>query len=82
VNTSAPQTIVFDTAVTGRYFRLLALSEVNGNPWASAAEFTVVSCVDYPEDIGTLAEKDNITAFPVPTDGVVNVALPSGNNLH
>lgn len=34
--------IVFPSK-TGRYIRLLALSEVNGNPWASAAEFGVLS---------------------------------------
>jgi len=49
VNTSALQTIVLDTAKAGRFFRLRALSEVNGNPWASAAEFSMVGCVDYPQ---------------------------------
>ncbi|MCX6249429.1 MAG: discoidin domain-containing protein [Bacteroidetes bacterium] len=82
VNTNAPQTIAFDTAVTGRYFRLLALSEVNGNPWASAAEFTVVGCVNYPEGNETIAGDKNIAAFPVPTSGIVNVTLPSGNRFN
>ena len=46
VNTSAPQTVDFPQGVTGRYFRLRALSEVNGNPWASAAEFSLVGCIE------------------------------------
>ncbi len=43
-NSAAPQTITFATPVTGRYFKLKALSEVNGNPWASVAELSVVGC--------------------------------------
>jgi hypothetical protein len=44
VNTSAPQDIDFIEPQIGRYFKLVALSEVNGGPWASAAEFTFVGC--------------------------------------
>jgi hypothetical protein len=77
-NTPAPQTIVPDTAKTGRYFRLVALSEVNGNPWASAAEFTLVGCVDWPVGVTPGKFTEKITAFPVPTDGIVNISLPSG----
>ncbi len=35
------QIVTFPTA-TGRYFRFLALSEVNGNPWASGSEINFV----------------------------------------
>ncbi|MCX6267920.1 MAG: discoidin domain-containing protein [Bacteroidetes bacterium] len=82
VNTAAPQTIILDTATSGSYFRLVALSEVNGNPWASAAEFSLVGCVDWP--VGTYPWKsdDHITAFPVPTSNIVNISLPSGNTFH
>ena len=44
VNTGAPQTIAFSTPKVGRYMRLVALSEVNGNEWASAAEFDIKAC--------------------------------------
>ncbi|MEI7662930.1 MAG: discoidin domain-containing protein [Bacteroidota bacterium] len=81
VNTSAPQTIVFDTAKTGSYFRLVALSEVNGNPWASAAEFTLTGCVDWPAGIGPGKFTDKVTAFPVPTDGQVSISMPTGDNF-
>jgi fibronectin type 3 domain-containing protein len=37
---TSEQTVRF-TAKTGRYVRLVALSEINGNPWTSAAELNV-----------------------------------------
>jgi photosystem II stability/assembly factor-like uncharacterized protein len=80
VNTGAPQTITFDTAVTGHFFRLVALSEVNGNPWASAAEFTIVGCVQWPVGLDPLEAGNSLHAFPVPSTGTVNVPLPSGND--
>jgi len=78
VNTSAPQTIVLDTAKAGRFFRLVALSEVNGNPWASAAEFTLVGCVDYPAGTVNSGKGSGLAAFPVPSSGIVNISLPGG----
>ncbi|MFI6602556.1 phosphocholine-specific phospholipase C [Nonomuraea sp. NPDC050536] len=35
--------VVFAAPVSGRYVRLRALSEINGNPWASAAEINILS---------------------------------------
>jgi PKD repeat protein len=43
VNDATEKTISF-TETTGRYIRFRALSEVNGNPWASAAEIKAVGC--------------------------------------
>ena len=80
-NTGAPQTIVPDTVRPGMYFRLLALSEVNGNPWASAAEFSMTGCVDYPATTSSTPSNNNLNAFPVPTNGWVNVSLPGGNGF-
>jgi hypothetical protein len=76
-NTSSPQTIEFPEGVIGKYFRLLALSEVNGNVWASAAEFTMVGCTDIT--FGTANDNINneIKAFPVPTNGELLLPLPS-----
>jgi hypothetical protein len=55
----------------------VALSEVNGGPWASAAEFSVVGCTDIT-GTGNCSEKFNdLKAFPVPTSGMFTVSLPA-----
>jgi photosystem II stability/assembly factor-like uncharacterized protein len=81
-NTGAPQSILFDTAKTGSFFRLVALSEINGNPWASAAEFSMTGCVDYPAGTGPLSHGNTIAAFPLPANGFVNISLPDEDRFH
>ena len=81
VNIAAPQTLVFGSPVIGRYFRLLALSEVNGNAWASAAEFSLVGCTDLTIGTHTLNEPENLHAFPVPTNGQITISLPNSKKL-
>ncbi len=81
VDTGAPQTIDFDSPVNGRYFRLVALSEVNGNPWSSAAEFSFIGC-NYITAVDEMNEHAfEIKAFPIPSSGIVNVSLPTGRNF-
>lgn len=81
VNTSAPQTVTFSTSIVGRYFRLVGLSEVNGNAWSSAAEFSFVGCTDITYDIRRNNETESLTAFPIPTDGLITISLPVGNKF-
>ena len=80
-NTAAPQTITLESPSNGRYFRLLALSEVNGNDWASAAEFSLIGCTDLTYDIDPDANIHDLKAFPIPTNGVVNIPLPDNGNF-
>ncbi len=80
-NSSAPKTVILDTAKVGRYFRLVALSEVNGNPWASAAEFSLVGCVYYPVGAEPHGAQECLTAFPVPSTGLITIPLPAGNSF-
>jgi len=80
-NTSAPQTIDFPEGVIGKYFCLLALSEVNGNAWASAAEFTLVGCTDITYGVSNCKFQNKITAFPVPSNGQVSISLPSNSSF-
>jgi photosystem II stability/assembly factor-like uncharacterized protein len=81
VNTAAPQTLVFGSPVIGRYFRLLALSEVNGNAWSSAAEFSLVGCTDLTIGTSTHSKTENLHAFPVPTNGQITISLPDSKKL-
>lgn len=50
-NTSAEQVIVLSKMVTARYFKFVALSEVNGNAWSSAAELSIQAISDEVLDI-------------------------------
>jgi PKD repeat protein len=81
-NTAAPQTISFDVPPNGQYFRLLALSEVNGNAWASAAEFSVVGCTDIYSKAEQLRAYEKLMAFPIPTSGLVTISLPTGREFN
>jgi photosystem II stability/assembly factor-like uncharacterized protein len=75
-NTSAPQLIYFNTPVTGKYFRLKALSEVNGNSWASAAEFSMVGCLENPTSSPVDIFPENASAYPIPTENLLYLKLP------
>jgi len=77
VNTSSPQSINFPEGVIGKYFRLMALSEVNGNAWASAAEFSMVGCTDLTYGVPNRFRMHEVRAFPVPSSGRVGVSLPN-----
>jgi len=69
-----PKVVTIDPPVAGRYFRFVGLSEVNGNPWASAAEFSFVGC--YNTGVSIFDNYcDDITAFPVPAEEKVNISL-------
>ena len=75
-NSFAPTTVSFNEPKEGRYFKLVCLSEVNGNIWASAAEFSIQGCY-----ASSLSEENvqfaDVKAFPVPTDGMFTMYLPS-----
>jgi len=79
-NSFAPSTINFENAVQGRYFKLVCLSEVNGNIWASAAELSLKGCYANSVSNNNIAS-ERIKAFPVPTNGQVSISLPSGENF-
>lgn len=80
INTAAPQKVTFPQPVVGRYFRLVALSEVNGNLWASAAEFYMTGCTDI-----YAAVSDNnavaATAFPVPVTDFLVISLSGSRQV-
>ena len=80
VNTGAPQTITFSTPKVGRYMKLLALSEVNGNEWASAAEFDIKGCFNSANLFNT--EIQSLSAHPIPTKDLLEISLPTSAQSH
>ena len=81
VNTAAPQKITFNEPLIGRYFRLVGLSEVNGNPWASAAEFYLKGCTDITSVDKPSALLQEIEAFPMPVKDYLKISLPAGKSV-
>ena len=79
-NNSAPKTVTFPEK-TGRYARLRALSEVNDNPWTSAAEISFIGC-NLATGIDELMFDQILTAFPVPANSVLSVTLPFNDGIH
>lgn len=75
-NTAAPQSIEFEESVNGRFFKLMAFSEVNGNEWASAAEFSMVGCTDLV-GVKDVSHWEVLKAFPIPVQEEVQISLPS-----
>jgi hypothetical protein len=59
------------TAKTGRYVRLVAVSEMNGNPWTSAAELNV---------FGTAAPSSTTTTSSLPTQSVTTAPVTSSTS--
>ena len=41
-NTTAEQDVLFPSATSGRFVKLIAISEVRGNPWTAVAEINVI----------------------------------------
>jgi hypothetical protein len=73
------------SAVNGRYIRFRALSEVNGNPWTSAAEVKVSGCLSGAapnvitatpvQPAGVNSQKKSVELFPNPVKDVANIKL-------
>jgi PKD repeat protein len=76
-SSAAPQKVVFQLPETGRYFKLVALSEANGKAWASASEFEIKGCYNETTSIQHPIDYESLKAFPVPTKGLFEVSLPS-----
>jgi photosystem II stability/assembly factor-like uncharacterized protein len=76
INTAASQSVQFPTGVEGKYVRIKALSEVNGNPWASAAEFSLKGCYASAPSSAENTSLLQMTAYPIPCSDQLSVLLP------
>ena len=82
INTSAPQKYELTNGIPARYVRIRALSEVNGNAWASAAEFDLVGCWSKISSVHHQEKIPHLKAFPVPSQGIFIIELPDENIHH
>ncbi len=77
-NSAGPQTVKLAKTKSGQYWKLVALSEVNGGTWASAAEFSVIGCNGNTSGSDIPELTSQISAWPVPTNGQVRLDVPAG----
>ncbi|MFM8456952.1 MAG: discoidin domain-containing protein, partial [Ignavibacteria bacterium] len=80
-NSSAIQWLTLDTAgITARYVKFRSLSEVNGKPWTTVAEFYAQGCIP-PLPSSVTEGMDALSIYPNPTSGMVTIPI-SGVNIH
>jgi hypothetical protein len=79
-NSSAIQWLTLDSAgVTARYVKFRSLSEINGNPWTTVAEFYAQGCIP-PQPSSVTESMDALSIYPNPTSGMVTIPI-SGVNI-
>lgn len=79
----ATEKIIAFPEKSGQYVRFKAISEVNGNPWASAAEIKVMGCTETNLITGTdslllsnsVGQNKTIDLFPNPARNILNINL-------
>ena len=74
-NSAAKHVISFNPAVNARYFKFVGVSEVNGGPWTTVAEFSLTGCYASASAIQN-HEIVEIDAFPIPAVDFLTIPLP------
>ncbi|MGA1308123.1 MAG: discoidin domain-containing protein, partial [Candidatus Kapaibacteriota bacterium] len=79
-NSSAIQWLTLDTAgINARYVKFRSLSEINGKPWTTVAEFYAQGCI--PQAPSSVTESMNaLSIYPNPTSGIVSIPI-SGETI-
>ncbi len=79
-NSNAIQWLTLDSAgITARYVKFRSLSEVNGNPWTTVAEFYAQGCIP-PLPSSVTESSEALSIYPNPTSGMVTIPI-SGVNI-
>lgn len=81
-SSNALHKVTLEDETIGRYLKIVALSEANGNAWASAAEFGIKGCYYDPVSTNTANNYEQLKAFPVPSQGHFDIALPAHETFH
>lgn len=79
-NPGGPTMIDFPVKA-GRYAKLVALSETNGNNWTSVAEIGFIGC-KVTTSVNEYFYDASVRAFPIPTSNKITVNLPFQNGLN
>jgi hypothetical protein len=71
-----------DTAgISARYVKFRSLSEVNGNPWTTVAEFHAQGCIP-PQPSSVTESMEALSIYPNPTSGMVTIPISGANIQH
>lgn len=79
--TVSPQPIKFDSQPTGRYLKIVALSEVNDKEFTTIAEINIIGCYTNITSVNIQSANQELKAFPVPTSGTVQLSIPERKKL-
>jgi len=81
-NVSVPQPIKFINTPSGQFLKIVALSEVNDKFFTTIAEINIIGCYNNGDGIASHRITKDIKAFPIPTNGIVNLSVPVNKNLN
>lgn len=85
-NTSSLQTVHLSPTKIARYFKFVAVSEVNGNKWASVAEFNINALRKVTDDVAdmevTYVDSENAFSKTLAIDGNTSTYWMTVDNVY
>jgi len=81
-NSAVPAPIKFTTPPVGQFLKIVALSEVNDKNFTTIAEINIIGCYESATNVASQNIIHEVKAFPVPTNGAINLSVPVSQNLN